>query len=144
LDRACRRAGVPRRPPASGTSRRDRRMIDLVAVDPAVVCSALGPLLLPERRARIDATVSCRLAGLRVVLEDLHDPHDGAAVLRSLNLSVAAAVVASGAAALRRRALGAAGDLDVAARIALRARFCAADVRRPEAVLQRFLSAKRP
>jgi tRNA (guanosine-2'-O-)-methyltransferase len=51
--------------------------------DPAFVCAALGPLLLDERRARIDAAAAQRLGGLRVLIENLHDPHNGAAVLRS-------------------------------------------------------------
>jgi tRNA (guanosine-2'-O-)-methyltransferase len=50
---------------------------------PADVCAALEPLLLAERRARIDAAAATRLSGLRVVIENLHDPHNGAAVLRS-------------------------------------------------------------
>src|SRR5450432_2368984 len=55
----------------------------LPSTDTAIVCAALSPLLLDERRARIDAAVASRLAGLRVVIENLHDPHNGAAVLRS-------------------------------------------------------------
>ncbi len=213
--------------------------------DPTSVCAALGPLLLEERRARIDAAVAARLGGLRVVIENLHDPHNGAAVLRSaeafgiqrvdviesfepfrfsstvtqgcekwldvvrhktldaavadlrrdgfviyaavpgaeasvedlnfsrpaavmvgnehegltgaaidaadrvfsipmagmtgsLNLSVATAVIASRAAALRRRALRAEGDLDAEACLALRARFYAASVRGAEAVVARY------
>ena len=51
--------------------------------DPATICAALAPLLLEERRTRIDAAVAARLGGLRVVIENLHDPHNGAAVLRS-------------------------------------------------------------
>src|SRR5881394_1092221 len=51
--------------------------------DPAQVCEALAPLLLDERRARIDAAAAARLGGLRIVIENLHDPHNGAAVLRS-------------------------------------------------------------
>ena len=51
--------------------------------DPAAVCAALGPLLLDERRARIDEAAAARLGGLRLVIENLHDPHNGAAVLRS-------------------------------------------------------------
>jgi tRNA (guanosine-2'-O-)-methyltransferase len=51
--------------------------------DPATVCAALAPLLMEERRTRIDAAVAARLGGLRVVIENLHDPHNGAAVLRS-------------------------------------------------------------
>jgi tRNA (guanosine-2'-O-)-methyltransferase len=50
---------------------------------PEEVCAHLSPLLLEERRARIDAAAATRLAGLRVVIENLHDPHNGAAVLRS-------------------------------------------------------------
>jgi len=51
--------------------------------DPAAVCATLGPLLLDERRARIDEAAAARLSGLRLVIENLHDPHNGAAVLRS-------------------------------------------------------------
>jgi tRNA (guanosine-2'-O-)-methyltransferase len=56
---------------------------DLIARDPAAACAALAPLLLPERRARIDEAIAQRLGGLRVAIENLHDPHNGAAVLRS-------------------------------------------------------------
>jgi tRNA (guanosine-2'-O-)-methyltransferase len=218
---------------------------ELSSIDPAIVCAALAPLLLDERRARIDAAVASRLAGLRVVIENLHDPHNGAAVLRSaeafgiqrvdviesterfrfsstvtqgcekwldvvrhktldaavsdlrrdgfeiyaavpgadasvedlsfarpaavmvgnehegltgaaiaaadrvfsipmpgmttsLNLSVATALIAERAAALRRRELRADGDLDEGARLALRARFYAASVRGAEAIVARY------
>ena len=212
--------------------------------DPAAVCATLAPLLLDDRRARIDAAAEARLAGLRVVIENLHDPHNGAAVLRSaeafgvqrveviesvepfrfsstvtqgcekwldvvrhktlaaavaalradgfaiyaavpgaaatvedldfarpaavmignehegltteamaaadvrfgipmpgmtrsLNLSVATALIVERAAQLRRRALGRAGDLDPGAVLALRARFYAASVRGADVVLAR-------
>jgi tRNA (guanosine-2'-O-)-methyltransferase len=215
-----------------------------MANDPTRVCAALGPLLLDERRARIDEAAAARLGGLRIVIENLHDPHNGAAVLRSaeafglqrveviesvepfrfsstvtqgcekwldlvrrptlaaavaglrgdgfriyaavpgatatvddldfsrpaavmvgnehagltpeaiaaadvpfsipmagmtrsLNLSVATALIVERAAALRRRALGRPGDLDEAAVLALRARFYAASVRGAELVLAR-------
>jgi tRNA (guanosine-2'-O-)-methyltransferase len=52
-------------------------------VDPARVCATLAPLLLDDRRTRIDAAAAARLGGLRLVIENLHDPHNGAAVLRS-------------------------------------------------------------
>jgi len=52
-------------------------------VDPETVCAALAPLLGDERRGRIDAVIDARLAGLTVVIENLHDPRNGAAVLRS-------------------------------------------------------------
>jgi tRNA (guanosine-2'-O-)-methyltransferase len=212
--------------------------------DPARVCELLAPLLLDERRARIDEAAESRLGGLRILIENLHDPHNGAAVLRSaeafgvqrvdvvestekfrfssdvtqgcekwldvvrhptlagalaaqraegfalyatvpgaaatiedldfsrpavllvgnehaglsaeavaaadvrfgipmpgltrsLNLSVAAALVLERAAARRRAALGRAGDLDDAAVLRLRARFYAASVRGADAVLAR-------
>jgi tRNA (guanosine-2'-O-)-methyltransferase len=220
---------------------------DRTFTDPATVCAALAPLLLDERRARIDAAVAARLGGLRVVIENLHDPHNGAAVLRSteafgiqrvdviessepfrfsstvtqgcekwldvvrhktldaaiealrrdgfviyaavpgaqasvedlnfarpaavmvgnehegltgaaidaadrtfsipmagmtasLNLSVATALIAERAAALRRRAIRAEGDLDAAAQLALRARFYASSVRGAEAVVARYVA----
>lgn len=56
---------------------------DLGAVDPAVVCAALEPFLADGRRERIEATVTARLAGLTLLIENLHDPQNGAAVLRS-------------------------------------------------------------
>jgi tRNA (guanosine-2'-O-)-methyltransferase len=58
-------------------------MKDSPFVDPARVCATLAPLLLDERRERIDAAAAARLGGLRLVIENLHDPHNGAAVLRS-------------------------------------------------------------
>ncbi len=208
------------------------------------MCATLAPLLLDERRTRIDEAAAARLGGLRVVIENLHDPHNGAAVLRSaeafgiqrvdviesvepfrfssevtqgcekwldvvrhptladavaalradgfalyaavpgaaatvedldfsrpaavmignehdgltgaaigaadvvfgipmagmtrsLNLSVASALIAERAAQSRRRAIGRPGDLDDAAVLALRARFYAASVRGADVVLAR-------
>jgi tRNA (guanosine-2'-O-)-methyltransferase len=218
--------------------------MDDAFADPAAVCATLAPLLLDERRARIDAAAAARLGGLRVLIENLHDPHNGAAVLRSaeafgiqrvdviestepfrfssvvtqgcekwldvvrhptlaeavaamradgfalyaavpdaaatvddldfarpaavmmgnehagltpeaiaaadvvfgipmpgmtrsLNLSVATALIAERAAQSRRRAIGKTGDLDDAAILALRARFYAASVRGADVVLGR-------
>ena len=51
--------------------------------DPALTIPALTPLLGEERRRRIDEVVEARLASLTVVVENLHDPRNGAAVLRS-------------------------------------------------------------
>jgi len=56
---------------------------DFFERDPAATCAALGPLLLDERRQRIDEVLRARLGSLRVAIENLHDPHNGAAVLRS-------------------------------------------------------------
>jgi tRNA (guanosine-2'-O-)-methyltransferase len=54
------------------------------SASPEDVIAALEPQLTPERRARIDAVLDARLGGLTVVLENLHDPHNGAAALRSV------------------------------------------------------------
>ena len=51
---------------------------------PEDIIAALAPQLSAERIARIDAVLDARLAGLTVVLENLHDPHNGAAALRSV------------------------------------------------------------
>lgn len=61
-------------------------MVDrwLAAYSPDDVVAALAPQLTAERRARIEEVLAQRLAGLTVVLEDLHDPHNGAAALRSV------------------------------------------------------------
>jgi len=55
----------------------------LDARDPALICAALAPLLGEERRQRIEEVVEARLGSLTVVVENLHDPRNGAAVLRS-------------------------------------------------------------
>jgi len=52
-------------------------------VDAKLVIEALGPHLGDERRDKIDRVAAARLGGLVVVLENLHDPHNGAAALRS-------------------------------------------------------------
>ena len=76
-----RAAGAPR----PGARADVRRLTASTApfADPAAVCATLAPLLLDDRRARIDAAAAARLGGLRLVIENLHDPHNGAAVLRS-------------------------------------------------------------
>jgi tRNA (guanosine-2'-O-)-methyltransferase len=212
-------------------------------MDDQTVVAALAEVLGPERVARLDAVATARLGGVVVVLENLHDPHNGAAVLRSceaiglvevrvvgaplrfsprvtqgcekwltlahddsidacaatlrargfrlcaavpgaatalealdprvptalllgneheglsaralaladvefaiplhgfsqsVNLSVAAAVTVYTHAARRRAALGSDGDLDEAARLALRARYYRKDVRGADAIINRF------
>jgi tRNA (guanosine-2'-O-)-methyltransferase len=58
-------------------------LLDFFERDPVATCVALGPLLLDERRQRIDEVLRARLGSVRVAIENLHDPHNGAAVLRS-------------------------------------------------------------
>lgn len=51
---------------------------------PDVVCAALTPLLSADRIARVEAVLDARLTSVTVALEDLYDPHNGAATLRSI------------------------------------------------------------
>jgi tRNA (guanosine-2'-O-)-methyltransferase len=53
-------------------------------VDPVRVAEILAPFVSEPRQRRIDAVLEQRLAGLTVVLQNLHDPHNGAAALRSV------------------------------------------------------------
>ncbi len=48
------------------------------------VTEAMRPLLSDERIERIERVLDARLSGLTAVIENLHDPHNGAAALRSL------------------------------------------------------------
>jgi tRNA (guanosine-2'-O-)-methyltransferase len=53
------------------------------AHDPDKVVRLLEPLVTLERRARLQAVIAARLASVSVVFEAPHDPHNGAAVVRS-------------------------------------------------------------
>lgn len=55
----------------------------LALAAPAEVIAALQSVVAPARRERIDHVARGRLAGVALVLEDLHDPHNGGAALRS-------------------------------------------------------------
>jgi len=50
---------------------------------PDEVCRILGPMLTPERRARIDQVLAARLASVITVVEDTYDPHNAAATIRT-------------------------------------------------------------
>src|ERR1700729_4340874 len=77
-------AGRPSRNAHPGRAKVRRMPTDGAgAISPARVCAELGPLLFDERRQRIDEAAGSRLGGLRGVIENLHDPHNVAAVLRS-------------------------------------------------------------
>lgn len=60
-----------------------RNRIRLEEISPDVISEALLPLVGPERQRRIDEVIEARLQGLTLLIENLHDPHNGAAVLRS-------------------------------------------------------------
>jgi tRNA (guanosine-2'-O-)-methyltransferase len=48
------------------------------------VLAAMQPQISDERRERIERVLAARLGSLTVVLEDLYDPHNGAAAIRSV------------------------------------------------------------
>ncbi len=56
-------------------------LVDEYGMD--AVVAALGPIMLDERRERLERTLLGRLSGVSVVLENLTDPHNGGAALRS-------------------------------------------------------------
>lgn len=51
---------------------------------PEAVLAAVLPLVSERRMARIDAVLDARLDSLTAVVEDLYDPHNGAAAIRSI------------------------------------------------------------
>jgi tRNA (guanosine-2'-O-)-methyltransferase len=53
------------------------------AHDPDRVIALLEELVMPARRARLQAVIAERLASVTVVLDAPHDPHNGAAIVRS-------------------------------------------------------------
>ena len=67
-------------PPRRGPDAIDR-MIERLG--PATVCAALTPLLTDERIARIDRVLAARLGSVVPVVEDVYDPLNGAAVIRT-------------------------------------------------------------
>jgi tRNA (guanosine-2'-O-)-methyltransferase len=50
---------------------------------PEAVCSALLPMLTPERVNRIDTVLANRLTSLVTIVEDTYDPHNAAATIRT-------------------------------------------------------------
>lgn len=51
---------------------------------PDRIVEVLRPYLTEDRVQRIEQVLASRLSGLTVAIENLHDPHNGAAVVRSL------------------------------------------------------------
>ncbi len=51
---------------------------------PAAIVAALAPQTSDERAARIEAVLDARLCSMTVVVENLYDPHNGAACIRSV------------------------------------------------------------
>lgn len=62
---------------------RDRLIAALAQVDVAAVTATLEVFVTSERIARLRGVFAARLDGVTVVMDAPHDPHNGAAVLRS-------------------------------------------------------------
>ena len=60
-----------------------KRLLRLEAKDPAKIVQALEPFVLEPRRRRLREVIGKRLASVTVIFEAPHDPHNGAAVVRS-------------------------------------------------------------
>ncbi|HVV85073.1 MAG TPA: RNA methyltransferase [Kofleriaceae bacterium] len=67
-------------PPRRGPDAIDR-LIDRLG--PEAVCAALAPMLTEERIAIIDRVLAARLGSVIPVVEDVYDPLNGAAVIRT-------------------------------------------------------------
>lgn len=66
-----------------GTHLLPARIARAEAHDPERAIRLLEPLVLERRRARILSVIDARLASVEVVFDAPHDPHNGAAVVRS-------------------------------------------------------------
>jgi tRNA (guanosine-2'-O-)-methyltransferase len=71
-------------PNCSYIAEEQRRLLaSLGATDPALVARVLEELVRPERAARLRAVFAARLDAVTLVMDAPHDPHNGAAVVRS-------------------------------------------------------------
>jgi tRNA (guanosine-2'-O-)-methyltransferase len=52
-------------------------------LDPELAIRTLEPLVTDERRARLQEVIAARLDAVTIVMDAPHDPHNGAAVVRS-------------------------------------------------------------
>lgn len=59
------------------------RELDLAKRNPGEVIRVLGPRLSEERKRRIDEVAANRTGMLAIAMEDVHDPHNTAAVIRT-------------------------------------------------------------
>lgn len=58
-------------------------LLALGALDPAAVARVLEAFVTPERSARLRGVFAARLDAVTVLMDAPHDPHNGAAVIRS-------------------------------------------------------------
>ena len=73
-----------RTPNCTYVARNQRALLgSLEDLDVAAITRELEELVLPERAARIRAVLAARLDAVTVIMDAPHDPHNGAAVIRS-------------------------------------------------------------
>jgi tRNA (guanosine-2'-O-)-methyltransferase len=71
-------------PNCSFLAEEQRRLVaSLGPIDPVAVARVLEDLVRPERAARLRAVFAARLDAVALVMDAPHDPHNGAAVVRS-------------------------------------------------------------
>lgn len=70
-------------PRVRSPSRRDPLRRAFAALDAEAVIELLEPFCTDERRRRLSEVVAGRLASVTLVMDAPHDPHNGAAVMRS-------------------------------------------------------------
>jgi tRNA (guanosine-2'-O-)-methyltransferase len=56
---------------------------EAMRIDPETVIATLEPMVTAERRARLQGVIGNRLDSVTLVMDAPHDPHNGAAVVRS-------------------------------------------------------------
>jgi tRNA (guanosine-2'-O-)-methyltransferase len=56
---------------------------EAMQIDPETVIAALEPMVTAERQARLQEVIARRLDSVTLVMDAPHDPHNGAAVVRS-------------------------------------------------------------
>jgi tRNA (guanosine-2'-O-)-methyltransferase len=71
-------------PNCSFVAEEQRKLLESLAqLDPAVVARTLVEFVTDERAARLRAVFAARIDAVTVVMDAPHDPHNGAAVMRS-------------------------------------------------------------
>jgi len=71
-------------PNCSYVAREQQKLLQaLGALDPAAISRTLEDFVTPERAARLRAVFAARLDAVTVLMDAPHDPHNGAAVIRS-------------------------------------------------------------
>jgi tRNA (guanosine-2'-O-)-methyltransferase len=70
-------------PNCSFVAEQQRKLAALAALDPTEVARVLEEFVTPERALRLRSVLAARLDAITVVMDAPHDPHNGAAVVRS-------------------------------------------------------------